>query len=212
MDTDRQADANLGANDKAISIETEDDGDPNVQPWTAAQLDSLKWLHNRLVSIYPRIRRREATDCDGPGLGYHSKLGAPSCWTPVPGKTCPGKPVRVEQWNRILLPAFISGTTPEDDMTPQEHAWLEELHNLFDVNQGPDAPKQGSAAWETLYDRVRRIGAIVTGLEARPVPPTADEIAAAVVAALPSGSVDAAVIRAACEEAVRAVFADAASP
>jgi hypothetical protein len=86
MDTDRQADANLGANDKAISIETEDDGDPDNQPWTAAQLDSLKWLHNKLVSIYPRIRRREATDCDGPGLGYHSKLGAPSCWTPVPGK------------------------------------------------------------------------------------------------------------------------------
>jgi hypothetical protein len=117
MDTDRQADANFRANDKAISIETEDDGDPNVQPWTAAQLDSLKWLHSKLVSIYPRIRRREATDCDGPGLGYHSKLGAPSCWTPVVGKTCPGKPVRVQQWRRVLLPAFLSPLSPEPKET-----------------------------------------------------------------------------------------------
>lgn len=118
MDTGRRADANHRANDKAISIETEDDGDPDVQPWTAAQLDSLKWLHNKLVSIHPRIRRREATDCDGPGLGYHTKLGAPSCWTPVPGKTCPGKPVRVRQWNRVLLPAFLNplGPSKETDM------------------------------------------------------------------------------------------------
>jgi hypothetical protein len=86
MDTGRRADANLQANDKAISIETEDDGDPDTQPWTTAQLQSLIWLHNKLASLHPTIRRREATDCDGPGLGYHSKLGAPSCWTPVAGK------------------------------------------------------------------------------------------------------------------------------
>ena len=86
MDTDRRADANWQANDKAISIETEDDGDPDTQPWTTAQLQSLIWLHNKLASRYPTIRRREASDCDGPGLGYHSKLGTPSCWTPVAGK------------------------------------------------------------------------------------------------------------------------------
>jgi hypothetical protein len=33
--------------------------------------------------------------------------GAPSAWTPVAGKTCPGKPVRVRQWEQILLPAFL---------------------------------------------------------------------------------------------------------
>src|SRR5829696_5383732 len=70
------------------------------------------WLHNKLASLYPTIRRREATDCDGPGLGYHSKLGAPSCWTPVPGKTCPGRPVRVDQWRRIVLPAFLDPFQP----------------------------------------------------------------------------------------------------
>jgi hypothetical protein len=116
MDTDRQADANLQANNKAISIETEDDGDPDNQPWTTAQLRSLIWLHNKLASIYPTIRRREATDCDGPGLGYHSKLGAPSCWTPVVGKTCPGRPVRVRQWQQTLLPAFLHPEEEDDFM------------------------------------------------------------------------------------------------
>jgi hypothetical protein len=111
MDTDRRADANLQANDKAISIETEDDGDPDTQPWTTAQLQSLIWLHDKLARVHPTIRRREATDCDGPGLGYHTKLGAPSCWTPV-FKTCPGRPARVRQWRQILLPAFLH---PEED-------------------------------------------------------------------------------------------------
>jgi hypothetical protein len=111
MDTDRQADANLQANDKAISIETEDDGDPDTQPWTTAQLQSLIWLHDKLAKIHPTIARREATDCDGPGLAYHTKLGAPSCWTPI-AKTCPGRPARVRQWQQILLPAFLH---PEED-------------------------------------------------------------------------------------------------
>lgn len=89
MDTGRRAAANWQANDKAISIETEDDGDPDTQPWSTAQLQSLIWLHNKLVSVHPAIRRREATDCDGPGLGYHCKLGAPSRWTPVAGSSSP---------------------------------------------------------------------------------------------------------------------------
>jgi N-acetylmuramoyl-L-alanine amidase len=40
MDTGRRADANRNANGYAISIETEDDGDPDTQPWTRAQLQS----------------------------------------------------------------------------------------------------------------------------------------------------------------------------
>jgi hypothetical protein len=127
MDTDRRADANWRANDKAISIETEDDGDPDTQPWTTAQLQSLIWLHNRLVSLHPTIRRREATDCDGPGLGYHSKLGAPSCWTPVAGKTCPGRPVRVRQWQQTLLPAFLH---------PEEGLSMADVQTILDKLDG----------------------------------------------------------------------------
>jgi len=123
MDTGRQADANLQANQRAISIETEDDDDPDTQPWSAAQLASLMWLHNKLATVHPGIRRQNADTCTRPGLGYHSQLGAPSCRTPSPGKTCPGKPVRVDQWNRILLPAFESGTAPAPPPPPppKEH-------------------------------------------------------------------------------------------
>jgi hypothetical protein len=110
MDTNREADANLEANAYAISIETADNGDPNNYAWTANQLASLKWLHNKLRAVHPTIPRKEATSCKSGGLGFHTKLGAPSCWTPV-AKTCPGKPVRVGQWQQILLPAFLSSAT-----------------------------------------------------------------------------------------------------
>jgi hypothetical protein len=124
---DRQADANLQANRFTVdgvacgylSIETEDDGDPDTQPWTREQLDSLVWLHERLATIRPSIRRREATSCFGGGLGYHTKLGAPSCWTPV-AKTCPGG-VRKIQWEATLLPVFLQPTQPEVlELTPDE--------------------------------------------------------------------------------------------
>ncbi|HEV8653095.1 MAG TPA: N-acetylmuramoyl-L-alanine amidase [Actinomycetes bacterium] len=142
MDTARRADANLAANDEAISIETEDGElvngtwvhDPNVQPWTRAQLESLRWLHDKLVEVHPTIPRRTATTpWDSPrGLGYHSLPGINTFahpdinpWTPALGKTCPGS-VRISQWGLILLPAFLH---PEEeiDLTKQEfkEAWNE---------------------------------------------------------------------------------------
>jgi N-acetylmuramoyl-L-alanine amidase/LAGLIDADG-like domain len=73
MDTGRRADANRDANGYAISIETEDDGDPDTQPWTRAQLQSLAWLHNKLRSVHPSIPRRASRSCSDPaGLGYHA--------------------------------------------------------------------------------------------------------------------------------------------
>lgn len=114
MDTDREADANLNANNKAISIETEDNGPQRAEdivPWSPKQVDSLIWLHNKLASIYPTIKRQEVTSCSGSGLAYHSKMGAPSCWTPSAGKTCPGAQ-RIKQWKNIILPAFLQ-TSPK---------------------------------------------------------------------------------------------------
>ena len=73
MDTGRRADANRDANGYALSIETEDDGDPDTQPWTSAQLQSLAWLHNKLRSVHPTIPRRRSRSCGDPaGLGYHA--------------------------------------------------------------------------------------------------------------------------------------------
>jgi hypothetical protein len=128
MDTGRRADANLNANDFGISIETADNGDPNNFPWTRAQLDSLKWLHNKLRAVHPTIPRKKVTSCSGGGLGYHSLCPTTSSnpWTPSAGKTCPGT-IRKKQWTEILVPAFVSGETEEDDLTEAEHdalMWL----------------------------------------------------------------------------------------
>jgi hypothetical protein len=137
MNTDRVAEANLRANrfpdgTGAISIETEDSGNPDQQAWTAKQLASLRWLHDKLARMYPAIPRRRATAATGRGargLGYHSQFGAPSPWTPTVGKTCPGKPVRVHQWESTLLPAFVSSQrapAPEDDvLNDDDKRWIQ---------------------------------------------------------------------------------------
>ena len=130
MNTDRVAEANRQANrfpngTGAISIETEDDGDPDHQPWTPRQLASLKWLHNKLVRTHPTIPRRRASSATGAGargLGYHTMFGAPSPWTPA-SKTCPGKPVRVRQWNNELLPAFL-GAEEDDVLNDDDRRWI----------------------------------------------------------------------------------------
>lgn len=114
MDTGRRADANFHANAFAISIETEDNGDPDHFPWSPAQLASLRWLHAKLRAVHPTIPRRRCLSPAGGGLGHHSMWGSPSPWTPVAGKTCPGRPVRVRQWEQILLPAFLRGEEGND--------------------------------------------------------------------------------------------------
>lgn len=154
MNTAKQADANQDANAYAISIETEDNGDPNNYPWSQAQLDSLIWLHDTLVAYHPSIPRREATSCTSGGLGYHSKMGAPSCWTPSAGKTCPGKPVRVDQWTTILLPAFLSGEAGGGaDLNQAQHDQLKRIRDGFIV--------QGSTGLadtvDKLYQRAKTI-------------------------------------------------------
>lgn len=93
-----QADANLDANDFAVSIETAGMGDGE---WTPAQLASIKrllvWLHRAAG-----IPLRPCKAWNGDGVGYHVMFGAPSHWTPSV-KTCPG-PDRIKQFNNVLLP------------------------------------------------------------------------------------------------------------
>jgi N-acetylmuramoyl-L-alanine amidase len=134
MDTSREADANLDANAYAISIETGDRGDPDNQPWTAAQLDSLAWLHGELRRVHPTIPKRESVSCSGPaGLGYHTLHGAPSCWTPV-SKTCPGR-IRKQQWRDILLPAYLDSDTGGFLMSLTASQQAEVLAAARQVNQ-----------------------------------------------------------------------------
>lgn len=105
-DTDRQADANLDANDFAISFETQGLAD---EEWTEHQLDEIK-----LAMLWARkqhgIPLRVVTSWNDPvgGWGYHTLWGAPSHWTPVV-KSCPG-PNRKLQFHKILVPWMTSVT------------------------------------------------------------------------------------------------------
>jgi hypothetical protein len=83
MSLGEQADANFRANTFAGSIETEDNGHPDTDPWTAAQLDTLVWLSREMRRLRPRIARRRCRTWDDAGLGYHTLFPQ---WTNVPGK------------------------------------------------------------------------------------------------------------------------------
>jgi hypothetical protein len=84
MSLGEQADANFRANAFAGSIETEDNGDPDRDPWTPAQIDTLVWLSLEMRRLRPLIARRKCRAWDDPGLGYHTLF--PRQWTNVPGK------------------------------------------------------------------------------------------------------------------------------
>jgi len=106
-DTDYQADANLDANDFAISIETEGKA---AGKWTDAQLVTLKRLFTWLHQVED-IPLRKIQHWDGAGIGYHTLFGAPSHWTPV-AKSCPG-PERKVQFDEVLVPWLNKqGSTP----------------------------------------------------------------------------------------------------
>ena len=117
-DTDFQADANLDANDFAVSIETEGRG---AGEWTAAQLASIKrlllWLHDE-----HGIPLRKIQHWDGSGFGYHTQFGAPSHWTPV-AKSCPGGE-RIKQFNDVLVPWLNSDPRKPRVVTPNITAAL----------------------------------------------------------------------------------------
>lgn len=102
MDTEVHADANLKANVRAVSIETEDEGNPDEREWTPAQMAAIKSLLDWLLKEHKGILPRVCPAWDAAGIGYHTMWGAPSEWTPVQ-KTCPGK-VRIAQFKRELEP------------------------------------------------------------------------------------------------------------
>lgn len=121
VDTNLRADANNKANPFAISVETEDDGSPDADPWTPQQVKAIvklcRWAHEE--HGIP-LRR-----CDGPygsGIGYHTMWGAPSEWTPV-AKTCPGA-ARKHQFETEVLPLLAGPSEEDDDMFTDEDRTL----------------------------------------------------------------------------------------
>jgi hypothetical protein len=125
----RQADAQLDANDFAVSIETAGMGDGE---WTPAQLAGIKallsWLHTEAG-----IALEECDAWNGHGVGYHTMWGAPSHWTPV-AKTCPG-PKRVRQFHDLLVPWMTEASKPTVPLLPVQHRIV--TANLFEGNRDP---------------------------------------------------------------------------
>lgn len=109
-----QADANLDANDFAVSIETQGYGDGK---WSEKQLGSIRSL---LLWLYmeARIPLAKCAEWNGSGIGYHTQFGAPSHWTPV-AKSCPG-PKRIKQFDEVLVPWMaVVGRGPKPPVEPE---------------------------------------------------------------------------------------------
>ena len=131
-----QADANLRANDFAVSVETQGMGPGQ---WTASQLTAIKkiitWCHDTADVPYEVCRT-----WDGRGVGYHVMFGAPGPWTPS-AKTCPG-PDRIEQFKTILTPWLAKmARGPRPLFFPVKHRvvtvnlWVHNLDPLAGINR-----------------------------------------------------------------------------
>lgn len=113
LDTTVRADANLKANDFAVSIETWDGG--TIRWWTPAQLESLTDLCDWLCRTHA-IPRAEIPTWNGTGIGYHVMFGAPGPWTPV-AKSCPGS-ARIAQFPGLILSIQQKGNPVSETWNP----------------------------------------------------------------------------------------------
>lgn len=139
QDLDFRADANLDANDRAISIETADRGESfpawsgsDVPPWTEAQLDKLVLIIRWCCDHYQIPAQLVPNSVDGHrGIAYHrqgidgnfgppfpGRQGVGERWSTSTGKPCPGDR-RIRQLIDIVIPR-VRGE--EDDMTEKELA------------------------------------------------------------------------------------------
>lgn len=165
QDTQRQADANNDANARAISVETWDNGDPDHTPWTPTQMGLLA----ELVAWCCRQHAIPARQCpawDAPGIGWHSMWGAPSRWTPVPGKTCPAGP-RIAQMPELIARVQAILNPTEDDVTDAEHKMLADINHrtsdhsskINSIKTDVDALQAGQAAMQAqLTEILDRLG------------------------------------------------------
>ncbi len=105
-DTSTEAAAQYDANAFAISIETEDDGDPST-PWTDAQVASILRVIDWCCTTHATIPRAQVETWDGSGIGGHRWFEQ---WN-HDGHTCPGD-VRDAQLRNVIIPAVTGGQVP----------------------------------------------------------------------------------------------------
>lgn len=151
MEDNERADANLNANRTHASVETEDNGDPNTDPWTDAQLHTLA----RLGVYYVRLRAVPVQVCPSPtgkGFGYHTMWGAPSAWTPV-AKSCPGV-IRIHQFYAELYPAIVAGVYGNLPVTEDQELMAAKDEILAAVKASQDNTNQ---KWQDLVNRLKTV-------------------------------------------------------
>jgi N-acetylmuramoyl-L-alanine amidase len=165
LDSERRADANYQANLRAISIETEDDGDP-TRPWTRPQAQALI----DLITWCCRAHRIPPVFCETPttpGVAWHAQFGAPSAFTNVPGKICPG-PVRIAQLRGEILPAVRKALNPPDPHggpVTADQVWQ---HPLPDpANPAPGATRTAESMLGLIYRHVEILLSMAEDAEAR---------------------------------------------
>lgn len=113
--TQRQADANLAANDFANAWESQGYA---YEKWTRKQIDAwkhlIRWEHKVEGIPMQKIAR-----WDGEGVGYHSQF--PPHWAGY-SYVCPGEK-RIRQYNEIIVPWLNAGapdTKPEKKHKKQQ--------------------------------------------------------------------------------------------
>lgn len=119
-DTSHVIYAQYGASRWAVSIETEDDGDPH-KPWNPAQLAAiqklLQWLHTE-----HGIPLRAMANENDAGIGYHQQFAVYN----QTGHDCPG-PTRVNQLVHTVIPR-LAGPTPDPKPNPKPKPKPEPSH------------------------------------------------------------------------------------
>jgi hypothetical protein len=132
----RTADANFHANPWAVSIETSDNapGRPeDIVAWSPKQLAALIRWGNWLADEW-RVPRRQCPAWDASGFGWHAMWGAPSHWTNVAGKVCPGRR-RINQLRTVVFPAIFEGTEGDFFMALTDSQQQEILAAARQINQ-----------------------------------------------------------------------------
>lgn len=104
VDTGKRADANLKANNYAISIETESSVQA-TERWSPASAASIVKLLDWICVTHKDVQRQQCDAPAGTGIGWHIMFGAPGPWTPV-AKSCPG-PARIVQARNEIIPAVV---------------------------------------------------------------------------------------------------------
>lgn len=174
QDTAYMAQADLDGNTSTISVETWDGG--TERPWTPAQVATLGRLFAWIVATHSTVPDRIATPDNTAGLAWHrlgvqgnfgafnptnratwSARDSGQRWTRARGKLCPWS-VRIAQIDDVY-----QASKGEEELTPEEHNTLTNIHNMLQVPGFPFG--YPAASHNVLNDVMARLAALQTAVD-----------------------------------------------